>query len=244
MTGRHDARERLVAAAEGLLARSGPRSVSMDAAATAAGAGKMSAYRHFASKEDLLAAALDRHDPRHVRWLTGSDAAGSDAAGSDAAGGDAAGGDAAGGDAAGSDAAGGDAAGSDAAGGGGAAGGGAAGGGAVARILGVFDRVEAAAGHETFRGCPFVAAVLARSETDERPVAITARHKDEVARVLAELAAQAGLAEPGELGADLALVLDGAVVQAALATDPAYRRRIVRRGRRVAEVLLAAAGSS
>jgi AcrR family transcriptional regulator len=234
MTGRHDARERLVAAAEGLLARSGPRSVSMDAAATAAGAGKMSAYRHFASKEDLLAAALDRHDPRHVRWLTGSDAAGSDAAGSDAAGGDAAGGDAAGGDAAGSDAAG----------GGGAAGGGAAGGGAVARILGVFDRVEAAAGHETFRGCPFVAAVLARSETDERPVAITARHKDEVARVLAELAAQAGLAEPGELGADLALVLDGAVVQAALATDPAYRRRIVRRGRRVAEVLLAAAGSS
>jgi AcrR family transcriptional regulator len=191
VTGRHDARERLVAAAEGLLTRSGPRSVSMDAAAGAAGAGKMSAYRHFASKEDLLAAALDRHDPRHVRWLTGPDGAGGDPAG---------------------------------------------------RILAVFDRIEAAAGNETFRGCPFVDAVLARSETDERPVAIAGRHKQEVARVLAELAAQAGLAGPEELGADLALVIDGAVVQAALAADPRGRQRIVRRGRRVAEILLASAG--
>jgi AcrR family transcriptional regulator len=36
MTGTHDARERLVAAAEELLMRSGPRAVSMDAAAAAA----------------------------------------------------------------------------------------------------------------------------------------------------------------------------------------------------------------
>jgi AcrR family transcriptional regulator len=197
VTGRHDARERLVAAAEGLLTRSGPRSVSMDAAAGAAGAGKMSAYRHFARKEDLLAAALDRHDPRHVRWLTGPGGAG----GPNGAGGD-----------------------------------------PVGRILAVFDRIEAAAGNETFRGCPFVDAVLARSETDERPVAIAGRHKQEVARVLAELAAQAGLAGPEELGADLALVIDGAVVQAALAADPRGRQRIVRRGRRVAEILLASAG--
>jgi AcrR family transcriptional regulator len=173
----------------------------MDAAAAAAGAGKMSAYRHFASKEDLLAAALDRHDPHHVRWLTGSDEAADDPAGEAA-------------------------------------------GDPVGRILAVFDRVEAAASSETFRGCPFVAAALARPETDDRPAAIAGRHKQEVARVLAGLAARAGLADPEELGADLALVLDGAVVQAALVPDPDRRRRIVRRGRRVAQLLLASAARS
>jgi AcrR family transcriptional regulator len=202
-----------VAAAEGLLARSGPRSVSMDAAAAVAGAGKMSAYRHFASKEDLLAAALDRHDPHHVRWLTGSDGAAGDPAAGDPVGGDGVRGDEDSGD-------------------------------PVGRILAVFDRVEVAASSETFRGCPFVDAALARSETDERPAAIAGRHKEEVARVLAGLAARAGLADSEELGADLALVLDGAVVQAALVPDPGRRRRIVRRGRRVAQILLASAARS
>jgi len=168
----------------------------------------MSAYRHFASKEDLLAAALDRHDPHHVRWLTGSDPANGDVVRDDVVRDYGVGGD------------------------------------PVGRILAVFDRVEAAAGSETFRGCPFVDAALARSETDERPVTIAGRHKEEVARVLAGLAARAGLADSEELGADLALVLDGAVVQAALVPDPGRRRRIVRRGRRVAEVLLASAGPS
>jgi AcrR family transcriptional regulator len=185
----------------------------MDAAAAAAGAGKMSAYRHFASKEDLLAAALDRHDPHHVRWLTGSGGIADDPAAGDPAAHDGVRGDEDSGD-------------------------------PVGRILAVFDRVEAAAGREAFRGCPFVDAALARSETDDRPATIAGRHKQEVARALAGLAARAGLADPEELGADLALVLDGAVVQAALAPDPDRRQRIVRRGRRVAQLLLASAARS
>jgi AcrR family transcriptional regulator len=212
MTGSHDARERLIAAAEGLLTRSGPGSVSMDAAAAAAGAGKMSAYRHFASKEDLVAAALERHNPRHVRWLVGArqtaepghavsagPALASPARAQPAL--------------------------AD----------------PVESMLSAFDRLEAAAGSEPFRGCPFVDAALAAPGTDDRPGRIAWQHKQQVARELAGLAARAGLPEPGELGAAVALIIDGAAVQAALPPDTASRQQIVRRARRVAETLLAAA---
>jgi AcrR family transcriptional regulator len=200
VTGSHDARERLIAAAEGLLARSGPRSVSMDAAAAAAGAGKMSAYRHFADRDDLVAAALEHHHPRHLRWLVGPGRAGPAGPGSPGSPGSPAG-----------------------------------------QILGVFDRLESAAGHEPFRGCPFVDAALGAPATGDRVGAIAWEHKQAVTRALAGLAAQAGLAEPEELGAAVALVLDGAAVQAALAPDRDSRQRIVRRARRVAETLLASA---
>ena len=72
---------------------------------------------------------------------------------------------------------------------------------------------------------------------------VAARHKEDLIQELTRLAVQAGLpgsgpSEPGELAAAVALVIDGATVQAALAPDPASRRRIVRRGRRIAEALL------
>ncbi len=266
MTGSHDARERLIAAAEGLLTRTGPRSVSMDAAAAAAGAGKMSAYRHFASRDDLVAAALEHHHPRHLRWLVGrgGDAGGRSAAAArpadpgraGSASGDPASGDlewpAAGdpvtlasGDPAGSASgdpvtlASGDPAGP-------AVGDPAtlASGDPGGRILAAFDRLESAAGSEPFRGCPFVDAALGAPGTGDRVGTIAWQHKQEVTRALAGLAAQAGLAEPEELGAAVALVIDGAAVQAALAPDPASRQRIVRRGRRVAQALLSSAARS
>jgi AcrR family transcriptional regulator len=197
VTGSHDARERLIAAAERLLTRSGPRSVSMDAAAAAAGAGKMSAYRHFADRDDLVAAALEHHHPRHLRWLVGPGRAdpASPAGQANPAG----------------------------------------------QILAAFDRLESAAGREAFRGCPFVDAALGASAAGDRVEAVAWEHKREVTRALAGLAAQAGLAEPEELGAAVALVLDGAAAQAALAPDRDSRQRIVRRARRVAKTLLASA---
>ena len=229
MTGSHDARERLVAAAERLLTGSGPGSVSMDAVAAAAGAGKMSAYRHFASKEDLVAAALERHNPRHVRWLVGASqtaepghdvGAGLAAAESAPTGSAPAG--LARGDRAHTELGHADPAES---------------------ILSAFDRLESAAGGEPFRGCPFVDAALAAPGTDGRPGRIAWEHKQQVSRELAGLAARAGLPEPGEVGAAMALVIDGAAVQAALAPDVASRQRIVRRARRAAEALLAAAAA-
>ena len=51
-------RERIVQAARGLFYREGIRAVSVDAVAAAAGTNKMTLYRHFASKDDLVAAYL------------------------------------------------------------------------------------------------------------------------------------------------------------------------------------------
>jgi AcrR family transcriptional regulator len=179
----------------------------MDAAAAAADAGKMSAYRHFADRDDLVAAALEHHHPRHLQWLVGGGRADAEVyprtGAADVAPASPEG-----------------------------------------QILAAFDRLESAAGREPFRGCPFVDAALGTPGTGDRVGVIAWRHKQEVARALAELAAQAGLAEPEELGATLALVIDGAATQAALAPDPASRQRIVRRGRRVAETLLASAARS
>jgi AcrR family transcriptional regulator len=200
VTGIHNARERLIAAAEGLLVRSGPRGVSMDAAAAAAGAGKMSAYRHFADRDDLVAAALEHHHPRHLRWLVGPGRADGPGTGAQAS--------------------------------------------PAEQILAAFDRLEGAAGREPFRGCPFVDAALGAPGTGDRAGAIAWQHKLQVTRALAGLAAQAELAEPDELGAAVALVIDGAAAQAALAPDPASRQQIVSRGRRVAEMLLASTARS
>jgi AcrR family transcriptional regulator len=193
MTGTHDARERLIAAAEELLMRSGPRAVSMDAAAAAAVAGKMSAYRHFDGRDDLVAAALERRRPRHLRWLLGPDAA----TGTDPA----------------------------------------------APILAAFDRLESAAASDSFRGCPFVDAGLAAPASGgSRAAAVAWEHKEDLMRELTALAGRAGLAEPDELGAAVALVIDGCAAQAALAPDRAAREEIVRRGRRAARVLIASVG--
>jgi AcrR family transcriptional regulator len=215
----------------------------MDAVAAAAGAGKMSAYRHFASKEDLLAAALERHHPRHVRWLVGvrqpaepSCAAVAGPAPADPALAD---------PAPLADTAHTGSAPAEMAHAGSASVGMAHPGPAVAdpveSILAAFDRLESAAGSEPFRGCPFVDAALAAPGTDDRPGQIAWRHKQQVTRELVALAGRAGLPEPGELGAAVALVIDGAAVQAALAPDAASRQQIVRRARRAAEVLLAMA---
>jgi len=171
----------------------------MDAASAAAGAGKMSAYRHFAGKDDLLAAVLERYNRRHLQWLLGD---GRTARAESAPA------------------------------------------GPVSRILSAFDRLESAAGGESFRGCPFVDAALAAPGPDPRVGVIAARHKEDLIRELTGLVAQTGRPEPDELAAAVALVIDGATVQAALAPDRASRQRIVRRGRRVAETILAPAGQS
>src|SRR5213075_766452 len=51
-------RERILAAARELFYRDGFRAVAVDAVAAAAGTNKMTLYRHFASKDALVAAYL------------------------------------------------------------------------------------------------------------------------------------------------------------------------------------------
>ena len=55
-------RERLLDAATALVERCGPRAVTMDAVASAAGVGKGTVFRRFQSREGLMAAVLDHSE--------------------------------------------------------------------------------------------------------------------------------------------------------------------------------------
>jgi AcrR family transcriptional regulator len=58
--GRQDARERILDAAYSLFAQYGTRSVGVDAIIERSGVAKMTLYRHFKSKQDLVLAFLER----------------------------------------------------------------------------------------------------------------------------------------------------------------------------------------
>jgi AcrR family transcriptional regulator len=58
--GRQDARERILDAAYTLFAQHGTRSVGVDAIIERSGVAKMTLYRHFRSKQDLVLAFLER----------------------------------------------------------------------------------------------------------------------------------------------------------------------------------------
>ncbi|WP_027343872.1 TetR/AcrR family transcriptional regulator [Hamadaea tsunoensis] len=73
------ARERLLDAAEDLFYAEGIRAVGLERILTVSGVGRASFYRHFASKEDLVVAVLERRD----RTWRASLAAGVAAAGGD-----------------------------------------------------------------------------------------------------------------------------------------------------------------
>ena len=62
------ARERLLAAAGELFYRQGIRSVGVDEIVASADVAKMSLYRCFASKDELVAAYLRERDERYWRW--------------------------------------------------------------------------------------------------------------------------------------------------------------------------------
>lgn len=71
MSGTHDARRRLVEAAVELIAEGGVHAATPAAVAERAGAGKMSLYRHFDGKDELLEAALRESDARIRRRVLG-----------------------------------------------------------------------------------------------------------------------------------------------------------------------------
>lgn len=67
--GSRGARERLLDAAAELFNRDGVRGAGIDAVIARAGVAKMSFYRHFPSKDDLVAAWLRRCSERWLEWL-------------------------------------------------------------------------------------------------------------------------------------------------------------------------------
>ena len=73
---RHEARERIVAAAHGLIARGGYREAQVAAVAERAGAATGTFYRHFPSKADLFAEVFRRASQREVDAMRAAGAAG------------------------------------------------------------------------------------------------------------------------------------------------------------------------
>src|SRR6476620_3272156 len=76
MAGTRDARQRILEATEELVALGGLGAATPAAIAERAGAGKMSLYRHFAGKDELVAEALAERDLDLRAWLIGDPADG------------------------------------------------------------------------------------------------------------------------------------------------------------------------
>jgi len=71
MAGTRDARQRILEATGELVARGGLGAATQAAIAERAGAGKMSLYRHFSGKDQLVAEALAERDPTQRARLIG-----------------------------------------------------------------------------------------------------------------------------------------------------------------------------
>src|SRR2546423_9120522 len=76
MAGTRDARQRILEAAAELVTLGGLDAATPAAIAERAGAGKMSLYRHFSGKDELVAEALAERDLYYRAWLVGDPADG------------------------------------------------------------------------------------------------------------------------------------------------------------------------
>jgi len=76
MAGTRDARRRILEATAELVTAGGLDAATPAAIAERAGAGKMSLYRHFAGKDELVAEALAARDLEYRAWLIGDPADG------------------------------------------------------------------------------------------------------------------------------------------------------------------------
>src|ERR1700761_7970709 len=71
MSGTRDARQRILEATADLVTAGGIDAATPAAIAERAGAGKMSLYRHFSGKDELVAEALAERDLDLRAWLIG-----------------------------------------------------------------------------------------------------------------------------------------------------------------------------
>ena len=106
----------------------------------------------------------------------------------------------------------------------------------VERLLAVFDAQAALFRRPSFRGCAFVAA-SAEAPAEGQIAEATARYRTEVRGLFAELAAEAGIADPEQLADQLRLIYDGGSLAANLDHNP----EIASPARAAARILIEAA---
>jgi hypothetical protein len=83
-----------------------------------------------------------------------------------------------------------------------------------------------------FRGCRFINTRLQLTDPSHPAHAIPQRHKEEIRLLLSEIAGAGGASDPSELGHELILLVDGAVVHALLegTATPARRAKALAAG--------------
>jgi AcrR family transcriptional regulator len=106
----------------------------------------------------------------------------------------------------------------------------------VERLLAVFDAQAALFDRPDFHGCAFVAAA-AEAPAEGQIAEATAGYRRELFNLFAQLAAEAGIADPEQLADQLRLIYDGGSIAANLDRNPA----IAAPARAAARILIEAA---
>jgi AcrR family transcriptional regulator len=156
-------RERILDTAQRLFYRDGFRAVGIDTIIAEAGIAKMSLYRHFPSKDELIVAYLEESNRQFWEWLEGATAGADDPAD---------------------------------------------------RLIAMFEAIEKLATSPGCLGCTFQSAAAEFPDRNHPGHQVALAHKQAVRDRFAELAGQAGLRDPAELGDQLLLLMDGAWVAA------------------------------
>ena len=107
----------------------------------------------------------------------------------------------------------------------------------VEPLLAAFDAIAEWAGSSGYRGCAFVNSAAETAETDDTHRRIIAAHKEDLLTYLTSLAAADGYPHPERLGRMIGVLLDGAMVEAAIFSS----REPIDAARHAAGVLLEAA---
>ncbi|WP_019171815.1 TetR/AcrR family transcriptional regulator [Pseudaminobacter salicylatoxidans] len=164
-----DVRERVLETASKLFYERSVRAVGVDLVVAEAGVAKTSLYRHFRTKDDLIAAFLMREDEDF--WNTWEAVAQKNAADPISE--------------------------------------------LEAHLLWIGERV----GRPNYRGCPQINVAAEFPEADHPARKVAYDHKAELRRRLTVLAERLGARKPGELGGQLAVLVNGAFVSSQMLTS-------------------------
>jgi len=88
-------------------------------------------------------------------------------------------------------------------------------------LLAAFDAIADWAATPGYRGCAFVNSAAETAEIDDTHRRIIAAHKEDLLTYLVSLARDSGYAKPERLGRMIGVLLDGAMVEAAVLASPA-----------------------
>lgn len=105
------------------------------------------------------------------------------------------------------------------------------------KILATFDVIGERLEKGEFRGCPFINATVEMASPDHEIVKIAHRYKEASRQRFAEIAAEAGVADPEGLAIQLTVLLDGAAAAGVVYHDSSGSRY----ARSAAETLIDAA---